>query len=225
MKTKLTLTIIFFIAIIGISLGQKKYEGEKQKAIEFLESKRKEFKAATNDSLFIIANSDQGYYKSIITRGDQAEDLEEQIFNTKVGHVAGPFDGEQTFYLLKILSMDSLKRTKAKLISFFPKGEYVGDTAKFAKLVDKYIDHIKKGKEFNKMIISDNASIGVKSKGIISYWEGQTTKENYELVFDRKISDPNVTRVGEEIQVLYVLEEKKNAPFRAKVVSLVKKVK
>ncbi len=225
MKTKIALTAILFFVVQFVSFGQKKFEGEKQKAIEFLEGKRKDFKAAKNDSLYVAANSDQGYFVSTITRGDQAEDLEEQIFNTKIGHVAGPFDGEQTFYLLKIVAMDSLKRTKAKLISFFPKGEYIKDTAKFAKLVEKYIDHIKKGKEFNKMIVADQAYIGVRNKGITSYWEGQTGKENYANVIDRKVSEPYVTRVGEEIQVLYIIEEKKNAAFRAKVVSLVKKVK
>ncbi len=225
MKTKLTLALTLLFVLPLVLFGQKKFEGEKQKTIELLESKRKEFKAAKNDSLYIVANSDQGYYISTITRGDQAEDLEEQIFNTKIGNIAGPFDGEQTFYLLKILSMDSLKRTKAKLVNFFPKGEYIKDTAKFAKLVEKYVDHLKKGKEINKMLISDQASIGIRSKGVTSFWEGQTGKENYQIAIDRKMSEPYSTKVGEEIQVLYIIEEKRNAAFRAKVVSLVKKIK
>ncbi len=222
MKLKLTLLLL---AITSLSYGQKRFDEEKQVTINLLESQRKAFMASTNDSLYIISNSDKGYYISTITRGDQAEDIEEQIFIAKPGNVVGPFDGDETFYLLKIISMDSLKRTKAKMVTFFPKGEYMADTAKFSKLVAKYIDNIKKGKDFNKMIISDKDIIGIRNKGITSFWEGQTGKENYQLAYDRKISDPFVKRIGQEIQVLYILEEKRNAPFKAKVTSLVKKVK
>ncbi|HWZ23034.1 MAG TPA: hypothetical protein VNW06_10295 [Cytophagaceae bacterium] len=223
MKTKLTFVLLLVASIA--SYGQKKFDAEKQKTIELLESKRKEFQASKNDSLYIAANSDQPYRISTITRGDQAEDIEDQIFNAKIGTVVGPFDGEETFYLLKIKSMDSLNRTKAKLISFFPKGEYVKDTAKFSKLVDKYVDYIKKGKEFNKMIVNDKEVIGIRNKGVTSFWEGQTSKENYQLVFDRKSNDPYVTKGPEETQVLYVIEEKRNAPYRTKATSLVKKAK
>ena len=100
MKTKLTL--LFLLVVSVASYGQKKFDAEKQKTIELLESKRKEFQVAKNDSLYIAANSDQPYRVSTITRGDQAEDIEDQIFNAKIGTVVGPFDGEETFYLLKI---------------------------------------------------------------------------------------------------------------------------
>ena len=218
--------LALFLLLSSLSVfAQKKFDIEQQKTIEQLEAKRKEFKLSKNDSLFVTQNSDQGYYTTIVTRGDQAEDIEEQIFNAKPGDVVGPFDGDKTFYLLKLISIDSLKRTKAKLINFFPKGEYTSDTAKFAKLVENYIEYIKKGKEFSKMIIKDEASIGIRSKGIQSYWEGQNKKENYDIIFERKISEPYVKRNGPEITVLYIIEEKRNAPFRAKVIALVKKVK
>ncbi len=135
MKTKLT--IFFLFATTVLSFGQKKFTVEQQKTIDLLQSKRKDFKATKNDSLYIADNSDQGYFLTTITRGDQAEDIEDQIFNAKPGDVVGPFDGENTFYLLKIKSIDSLQRTKAKLVSFFPRGEYTSDTAKFSKLVEK----------------------------------------------------------------------------------------
>ncbi len=222
MKTKLTL--VFFFAATVLSFGQKKFNADQQKTIDLLQSKRKDFKASKNDSLYIVENSDQGYFLTTITCGDQAEDIEEQIFNAKPGDIVGPFDGENTFYMLKIKSIDSLQRTKAKLVSFFPRGEYTADTAKFSKLVEKYIDHIKKGKEYSKMVLKDEASIGVRNKGITSYWYGQTKKENYDLVIDRKINEPYVKRVGNEIQVLYITEEKRSAPYKAKAVALVKKV-
>jgi hypothetical protein len=222
---KLKLTVLFILASSLTLFAQKKYEGEQLKAIEHLESKRKEFKAAKNDSIYITANSDQKYFVTTLVRGDQAEDIEEQIYKAKPGDVVGPFDGEKTFYLLKVLSMDSLKRTKARLIRFFPKGEYTSDTAKFSKLVSKYVETISKGKEYSKMIVKEEASIGVRNKGTISFWEGQTKKEFYDLAIDRKVNDPYVTRVGNEIQVLYVIEEKRNAPYKAKVVTLVRKVK
>lgn len=222
---KFKLTSLFILASVLTAFAQKKYEGDQLKAVEHLESKRKEFKAAKNDSLYIANNSDQKYYVTTLTRGDQAEDLEEQIFKAKPGDVVGPFDGENTFYLLKILSMDSLKRTKARLVSFFPKGEYTTDTAKFSKLVEKYVDAIKKGKEYSKMLVKDEASIGVRNKGTLSFWEGQTQKEYYDLAFEKKVSEPYVKRAGQEIQVLYILEEKRNASFKAKVVTLVKRVK
>jgi hypothetical protein len=218
-------TLLSLFVLLNISLlAQNKFTEGKQKAIEFLESKRKDFKAAQNDSLYLASNSDQGYSISTITRGDQAEDIEEQIFKAKPGEVVGPFDGEKTFYLLKILSMDSLKRTKVKSVTFFPRGEYTSDTAKFSKFVEKYIDHIKKGKEYSKMIVKDETSIGLRTKGVLSFWEGQTKKENYELVFERKANNPFVRRVGQEIQVLYVVEEKRNAAFRARVITLAKKL-
>ena len=223
MKSKLLLAL--FLSSSLTILAQKKFDSQQQKTIDLLETKRKEFKATKTDSLFLVQNSDQGYYSTFVTRGDQAEDIEEQIFNAKPGDVVGPFDGDKTFYLLKLISVDSLKRTKAKSISFFPKGEYTSDTAKFSKLVANYIDYIKRGKEFSKMIIKDEASIGIRNKGVHSYWEGQNKKENFDIIFDKKITDPYVKRNGPEINVIYVIEEKKNAPFRAKVTSLVKKVK
>ena len=221
MKTRF---VLFFLFCTISSFAQKKFDANQQKTIDLLETKRKDFKASKNDSLFLAQNSDQGFYSTIVTRGDQAEDIEEQIFGAKPGDVVGPFDGGNTFYMLKLISVDSLKRTKAKLVSFFPKGEFTSDTAKFSALVVKYIESIKKGKEYGKMIVKDEASIGVRSKGVTSFWEGQSRKENYDIVFDRKVSEPYVKRVGSEIQVLYIISEKKNAPYRAKVVSLVKKV-
>ncbi len=222
---KLHLTAFFILLSTLSVLAQKKYEGEQLKAIEFLESKRAAFKASKNDSAYVAGNSDQKYFVTTITRGDQAEDIEEQIFKAKPGDVVGPFDGEKTFYLLKVIKVDSLKRTKARLISFFPKGEYTSDTAKFSKLVEKYVETIKKGKEYSKMIVKEEASIGVRNKGVLSFWEGQNKKENYDLAFERKINNPYVKRVGQEIQVLYVIEEKRNAPYRAKAIALVKKIK
>ncbi|HVD96794.1 MAG TPA: hypothetical protein VNB90_01235 [Cytophagaceae bacterium] len=222
---KLKLILFLLLASVVSAFAQKKYEGEQLKAIEYLESKRKDFKASKNDSSFVNQNGDQKYYVTTLVRGDQAEDLEEQIYKAKPGDVVGPFDGEKNFYLLKILSMDSLKRTKARLVRFFPKGEYTSDTAKFSKLVSKYVDNIKKGKEYSKMLVKEEGSIGVRNKGTLSFWEGQTSKEYYDLAYDRKTNDPYVIRVGQEIQVLYIIEEKRNAAYKAKVVSLVKKVK
>jgi len=222
-------TNIIFILLITFSTGafaQKKFNPEQQKAIDFLESKRKEFQASKSDSIYLSQNSDMGYSKTVITRGEQADDIEEQIFAAKPGSVVGPFDGDNTFYLLKILGVDSLKRTKVKLVSFFPRGEYTTDTAKFSKHIEKYIDHIKKGKDYGKMIIKDEATVGLRNKGITALWEGQSNnKDVYDLAFERKIYEPYVTKVGNEIQVLYVIEEKRNAPYKAKVLRMVKKIK
>jgi glycosyltransferase involved in cell wall biosynthesis len=45
---------------------------------------------------------------------------------------------------------------------------------------------MKKEKEFNKMILNDNEVIGIRNKGITFFRGGQTSKENYQLAFDKK---------------------------------------
>ncbi len=221
---RIIITSIFVLLFSSFILAQTKYTGKKLEIIQLLESKKKEFQGAKNDSLYLVQNSDKGYAVTKVQRGDQAEDIELQLFGTPKGGVAGPFDGETSFYLLKILTMDSLYRTQAKLVSFFPKGEYVSDTAKFNTLVESYIDQIKKGKPFGKMLVKDEASIGIRNKGVISFWENNTSKENFSAIFDKKVNEPVVKRVGNEVQVLYVIEEKTKAPYEAKVLKLVKKV-
>ena len=216
--------LIVFITSVSLAFGQKKFTEEQKKVLDYLEPKRAEFKKAKNDSLFVVQNSDQGFFYATFTRGDQAEDIEEQIYHAKVGDVVGPFDGENVFYLLKIVKYDSSYRTKAKQLNFYPKGEMTSDTAKFRKLVDKYISALSQGKEIGKMAIKDEASLGIRSKMLGSFWEGQTSKENYDLLFDRKVSDPYVKKAGQEIHVIYILEEKKKAAYKAKAVMLVKKV-
>jgi len=219
----LTTTLVLAL-FSSLAFAQTKYTGKKLEIIQLLESKRKEFQTAKNDSLYVVQNSDRSYDVTKVRRGEQAEDIEVQIFGTQKGGVAGPFDGETSFYLLKIITMDSLYRTQAKLVSFFPKGDLVSDTAKFNSLVEGYVNQIKKGKPFGKMLVKDEASIGIRNKGAVSFWENNPAKENYDAIFNKKADEPFVQRVGNEIQVLYVIEEKTKAPYEAKVLKLVKKV-
>jgi hypothetical protein len=217
-------TSLLLLLFSAVTTAQTKYTGKKLEVIQLLESKKKAFQSSVNDSLYLIENSDKGYAVTKVRRGDQADDIELQLFGTPKGGVAGPFDGETSFYLLKIVAMDSLYRTQAKLVSFFPKGDYVSDTTKFNALVENYIAQIKKGKPFGKMLVKDEASIGLRNKGVISFWENNPSKENFSAVFDKKTNDPVIQRIGKEIQVLYVIEEKTKAPYEAKVLKLVKKV-
>ena len=137
-KYFILIAFVLCSSLLNKAFAQKKFTPAQKKAIDFLESKRAGFRASKNDSLFVVQNSDAGFIVKTMVRGDQAEDLEDQIYGSKPGEIVGPFDGETTFYLMKILKYDSLNRTKAKLISFYPKGEFTTDSAKFRKHLDKY---------------------------------------------------------------------------------------
>src|SRR4051812_33231933 len=93
---------IFYLFSFSLSLGQGMSEQQKQ-AIEWLDLKKPEFQSTTNDSVFISKNSDSPFRYIYLRRGDEPEDVEDEIFKAKPGTVVGPFRSGSHNYLFKVV--------------------------------------------------------------------------------------------------------------------------
>src|SRR5690606_19350944 len=134
------------VFLLSSTLGFGQYVKDSQeKALEYLQSKKAAFKSAPNDSIYILKNSDGAFKYYVFHRGDQEEDIEEQIYGAKVGDVVGPFKGGDTSaFLFKVKSYEQYAlRSRAKLIYIRSNKESKQDRASSRSLTIKYHDYLR----------------------------------------------------------------------------------
>lgn len=150
MNAKAIILVNFlWVLAVNLSFSQKMLHNQGNDSWKWLETKKKEFKESSNDSLFIVNNSDRPYRYIYMRRGDQEEDIEEVIFSAKPSEVVGPFPAESYNYLLKVISFDSIRtRIRAKHIFILPEGRQKKDSVAAVKKAIKCMEILKNGESF-----------------------------------------------------------------------------
>lgn len=218
------------------SAAQGMTEQQKQ-AVEWLESKKAEFQSTTNDSLFVSKNSDSPYRYIYQRRGDEPDDVEEEIYKSKPGTVLGPFRSGNHNYLFKVISLDSLRyRYKVRHIFIKPAGFSGKDTLDAYNLALKYAKSLNKGDDFKKIYDENNADFksfaaqcginpdALAADGDLGYiWEGTTIP-----TINSALSK---TRKGESVAIktpfgahVFNVVAKDQGYYKAVIISLLKKV-
>jgi hypothetical protein len=218
------LILVFLFLLLGSLRLQAQYFRDSQTAaMDFLEKKKLDFKNATNDSSFIIQNSDSPFKYYTFSRGDQKEDIEDQIYNAKIGDVVGPFRGDDSSnYLFKIISFEKYAvRSKAKIIYFRSNGDSKQDTASISKLTEKYMGYILKNKDIKSHAHKEDVRIIFKDP--TWYYEGDTNKEYYDLVMNMKQGESILINTPQGKAILQVSNCKEKTPYTIRLIAVIKK--
>lgn len=117
-------------------------------AEEWMTKKKDEFASATNDSLFVIQNSDGPYDSLYRSKGTFPPALD-SLFDAPVGTMVGPYLERESYKLAKL--------TGTKMISDSVKARHIlikiqnGDTATAMRKADSLKTLVKKGQKFGEL--------------------------------------------------------------------------
>src|SRR4051794_22388777 len=92
----INLLAFLFLLLSSWNVQAQYFRDSQTEAMNYLEQKKTDFKNSTNDSSFIIQFSDAPFKYYKFSRGDQQQDIEEQIYKGAVGDVVGPFRGDDS---------------------------------------------------------------------------------------------------------------------------------
>lgn len=227
---------IFTFFLHFYAFGQGMTEQQKQ-IVELLDSKKSEFQHTSNDSIYITKNSDSPYRYIYLRRGDEPEDIEEEIYNAKPGQVVGPFRSGNHNYLFKIVNLDSTRyRFKVRHIFIKPAGFEIKDTVEAFNKAVKLAKSLNKDEDFKTLYDQNNSdfkkvasecgiiSESVSADGDLGWiWEGVTINPiNAALIKTRKGEAVAVkTNYGSHV---FKIVTKETGFYKAIIISLLKKV-
>jgi hypothetical protein len=216
--------LIIPLLFLGIfAQSQPTFTASERKALDYLTKLIPGFTATKNDAEFVNKHSDVPYKHFTYERGDQAEDLEEQIYSSHPGGVVGPFRGHDTLnYLFKIVSYTYSTRAKAQIISVKPKVSTT-DTVALSKITKDYLQTIKSGKDYIKK--SQKKGDNIKVKSLKWYYENDKDKdyEYFDQVFNGKKNEPVLIRTKDGPAILYIIQEKQKTPYSVELIPIIKK--
>lgn len=230
---------IFFLTYLVLSLNhfaisQKMFKVQGNEAWDYLLSKKVDFKAASNDSLFVVQNGDKAFRYVYLRRGDQETDVEEVIYKSNPGDVVGPFPGEDYNYLFKIRSLDSIKqRISAKHVFILKGGKGKRDSLQANKIAVKVKESLEKGELFDEVFKanSDNFSSFITAYGVTGknyakgglgwIWEDQTLPEFFQPLSSANTGDIVIINTRYAVHVV-IVGEKEKGPSKATLIPLVK---
>ena len=208
------------------------------KVLELLEKKKVEFQNTSNDSIFVTQNSDSPYRFIYLRRGDEPEEVEDEIYKAKVGQVVGPFRSENFNYLFKVLQHDSI-RQKFRVSHVFinVNGSTANDTLEAFNKAQKIAKALNKGDDISSIIEKEGSdykniasSLGFNienppSDGDLGWiWEGTTIYPINQGLVKAKKGEAIAVRTKYGSHVLQV-RDKGQGYYKTKIISIVKKLK
>lgn len=204
-------------------------------AYESLEKIKKDFQETANDSTFIVKYSDMPFRKVFLTRGEQSEDVEESIFNTKPNQVVGPFNAGTHNYLFKVVKLDSMRtRWHVGHIFIKPNGFNASDTVNAFNEGLKLAKELNKGADFAEMVrtsgddfkkLAEKVRLGKKpgSESATGWlWEGTSIPAFDKALLKARKGEAVVVKSNIGVHVFQVTE-KQMGYYKAVVYSIVKK--
>ena len=218
------LQILFLILICATQAFSQKMRDSQAKALDSLTKLKESWKGSPNDSVFIAEHSHDKFRYHLFHRGDQEEDIEEQIYAAKAGDVVGPFRGyDSSNYLFKVISFEEyILRSRASLIYIKAEGPRELDTATVNKLAIKYTEALKKGKDIKAMAAKDKVRLVYKD--LKWYYENDQEKEYWNLVYGpEKGAATMVTTPDHGAAIIQITVSKEKTPYRVRLIELVKK--
>jgi hypothetical protein len=217
--------LLLILVLITFSfLSKAQYLRDTQvAALSFLEKKKSDFKKSTNDTLYAKEQTDVVFEYHIFSRGDQKEDIEEQLYKAQPGDVVGPFRGEDSSnYLFKVISYQKYAlRSKAKLIYVKSNDDNKQDTASIRKLTNQYYGSLNRGKDIKKL--AHNEKDRLIFKDLVWFYEGEDSREYYTQVMSMKQGESKIIHTDKGPAILQIITSKENAPYMVRVLAMVKK--
>lgn len=147
-------------------------EEDKAELKEELAALATEFEQATDDSSFVILNSDVPFYQPIVyTKGNAPADIDSMIINGKVGTVVGPYIDNQDMQLVKVVVNGMVPEVNARHILLKPTATTTIEQLELK--ADSIIKVIKKEKNFEALAATISEDRGSAANGGSLDWFGE----------------------------------------------------
>lgn len=185
-------------------------DADRQAAAFSINKLAEEFKAATNDSAFVVLNSDAPFNASYNKKGTLPFNIDSLMFSNPVGYVFGPYEENSTYRLAKVSDIkmlpDSVKASHILLKL---------DAAK--EVVMAKADSIKKalqgGADFKMLSDKYSTDEGAKMKGGDLGWfsPGMMVKEFNDACFEGSKGEYKVVETQFGVHILHIVDQGKTS--------------
>ncbi len=225
---RFVLFLYMFFAINIFSYAQSDtIQKAKENAEIWAKSRKTPFKNTSNDSLFVINNSDAPFNYSIYNRAQDLGGLEFMFFNSTVGDVIGPVFLGNKALLFKVIRYDSIYMGRVQHLLLIPKGKSKKDTLVSVKQAEKLLTEIKAGKDFKQLISQfSQDTVNAKKDGDLGwFWVGGTGIKDLDIFLrNAKENDIQVVKAQDGVHIMKLSEPKIKNRFRVVMLPLVKKL-
>lgn len=169
-----------------------------------------QFAQATNDTLYVDANSETRFDTLAHPRSFYPEEVQAALFSQPVGAMVGPIftNGKYRIYKVSGIKNDSTYQMRASHILFKIDN---GDTAASLKKAQEVLGEIRRGADFGEKA-AQYGTDGTASRGGDLGWfgEGQMVKEFNDYVKRGKKGDIGIVKTQFGIHIVKVTEDKTN---------------
>jgi peptidyl-prolyl cis-trans isomerase D len=200
-------------------------EADRQQTLSELASLRADLLSTTNDSLFVIANSDdRTYNKAPYTEGTADKLNDSLIVNAAVGDVVGPFSEGETWKLVKVKELADVPEARVRHILLSTQEGKSEDVQK--QLADSLLAVVKKDRsKFEDLVTKFSNDPGSVSTGGVYEWfdKQRMVPEFTAASFDQKVGAITIAKTSYGFHIVEVLGQRTRQERR--VVSLQRAMK
>jgi peptidyl-prolyl cis-trans isomerase D len=200
-------------------------EADRQQTLSELASLRADLLSTTNDSLFVIANSDdRTYNKAPYTEGTADKLNDSLIVNAAVGDVVGPFSEGETWKLVKVKELADVPEARVRHILLSTQEGKSEDVQK--QLSDSLLAVVKKDRsKFEDLVTKFSNDPGSVSTGGVYEWfdKQRMVPEFTAASFDQKVGAITIAKTSYGFHIVEVLGQRTRQERR--VVSLQRTMK
>jgi peptidyl-prolyl cis-trans isomerase D len=200
-------------------------EADRQQTLAELASLRADLLSTTNDSLFVIANSDdRTYNKAPYTEGSADKLNDSLIVNAAVGDVVGPFSEGETWKLVKVKELADVPEARVRHILLSTQEGKSEDVQK--QLADSLLAVVKKDRsKFEDLVTKFSNDPGSVSTGGVYEWfdKQRMVPEFTAASFDQKVGAITIAKTSYGFHIVEVLGQRTRQERR--VVSLQRTMK
>lgn len=178
-----------------------------------------QFSLATNDTLYVDANSDVKFDPTAKPRSAYPEEVAGRLFRDSVGSIIGPIFSEGKYNIYKVVGVkqDTVFQMRASHILFKTEN---GDTAATIKKANEVMAQIKGGADFGAMAAQYGTDGTAQRGGDLGWFsEGQMVKEFNDAVLAGKKGDMRVLKTQFGVHILKITEDKSKKLVCAGVLS------
>lgn len=167
------------------------------------------FKTTSNDSMFLIQNSDNRLYTiNSYSEDEVPENLSEAFLQGDIGSVHGPFEEDgflKTYKIINRLQLPDSARVRHILIS-----SDASNDAQMKERADSISNAIKRGANFESLVTKYTDDPGSKENGGVYEWfpKGQMVPPFEKFSFEKNVGDVGVAKTTYGYHIIEVLGQK-----------------
>lgn len=167
-----------------------------------------QFGTATNDTLYVDANSEVKFDPTAKSRAEFPEEVVDRLFRDSVGSIIGPIfkDGKYNIYKVVGTKQDSVFQMRASHILFKTENN---DTAATLKKAAEVMAQIRGGADFGAMAAQYGTDGTAQRSGDLGWFkEGSMVKEFNDAVLAGKKGDMKIVKTQFGVHILKITEDK-----------------